>query len=54
MRTETNLSDHYRMDLIKFLYTFSKYINNKPFRAITRDDLICFLENKFVNNEHKL
>lgn len=44
MRTETNLSDHYRMDLIKFLYTFAKYINNKPFRTITRNDVIYFLE----------
>ncbi|MFZ0514412.1 MAG: hypothetical protein WAM14_22600 [Candidatus Nitrosopolaris sp.] len=44
MRTETNLSDHYRMDLIKFLYTFSKYNNNKSFSTITRNDIICFLE----------
>ena len=48
MRTETNLSDHYRMDLIKLLYTFSKYNNNKSFRAITRNDVICFLES-FAN-----
>ncbi|MGC1933221.1 MAG: site-specific integrase [Candidatus Nitrosopolaris sp.] len=44
MRTETNLCDHYRMDLIKLLFTFSKYINNKPFMAVTRNDLISFLE----------
>ena len=44
IRTEINLSDHYRMDLIKLLVTFSKYTNNKPFMAITRDDVISFLE----------
>jgi integrase len=44
MRTETNLSDSYRRDNIKLLCTFSKYNDNKPFKTITREDIIAFLE----------
>ena len=44
MRTEINLSDHYRTDLIRFLSTFSIFNRNKQFKAITREDIISFLD----------
>ena len=43
MRTEINLSDHYRTDFIRFLSTFSIFNRNKQFKAITREDIISFL-----------
>jgi hypothetical protein len=43
MKTEVNLSDHYRKDLINLLTAFSKY-SNISFKSITRDDIIEFLE----------
>ena len=44
MKVETNLADHYRKDLIEVLCRFSKYNDNKPFKDITRDNIITFLE----------
>ena len=45
MRTEANLSDNYRRDLIWLLSTFSNYFqNNISFRGISRDDLLAFLD----------
>jgi hypothetical protein len=45
MKTETNLSDHYRHDNIVALCRFSKYCSNAPFKvAIKRDNVISFLE----------
>ncbi len=44
MKTEINPSDNYRKDNIKLLYIFSKYSRNKSFKAITREDIISFLE----------
>ena len=44
MKTEVNLSDHYRRDLIVVLIRFSKYNNNKSFKDITRNDIVAFLE----------
>lgn len=44
MRTEVNPSDHYRKDLIVLLCMFSKYNNNAPFRDVTRDNIIRFLD----------
>jgi integrase/recombinase XerD len=44
MKVETNLADHYRKDLIEVLCRFSKYNDNKPFKEITRDNIITFLE----------
>ena len=44
MRTEINLPDHYRIDLIRFLCTFSIFNKNKQFKAITREDIISFLD----------
>ncbi len=44
LRMEVNPSDHYRGDVIKLLCTFSKFNNNHPFSAISRDDIISYLE----------
>lgn len=43
MKTEVNLSDHYKKDLINLLTKLSKY-TKKSFKSITRDDIIDFLE----------
>ena len=44
LRVEINLSDHYRRDVIKLLCTFSQYNDNHPFKAMSREDIISFLE----------
>jgi hypothetical protein len=45
MRTEVNLSDSYRRDLIRLLSIFSSYFNGKlSFKEITRDNLLAFLD----------
>ena len=44
MKSEVNLSDNYRRDQIEFLSKLSKYNNNKPFKDITRVDVIAFLD----------
>jgi hypothetical protein len=44
MKSEVNLSDHYRKDLIQVLSKFSKYHNNRPFKDLTRTNVIAFLE----------
>ncbi len=41
--TETNPSDNYRKDIIRLLYSFSKKNKNKPFKSITREEVILFL-----------
>ena len=44
MMTESNPSDNYRRDNIRILCIFSKYNKDKPFKAITRNDIISFLD----------
>jgi integrase len=44
MNRESNPSDNYRRDNIRILCIFSKYSKNKPFKAITRNDIISFLD----------
>ena len=44
MKTEINLSDSYRKDLIQLLSKFSRYRDNKPFKEFTRADTVDFLE----------
>jgi integrase/recombinase XerD len=44
MRVEINPSDSYRKDLIEFICRFSKFNNNKPFKELTRTDVIAFLD----------
>jgi integrase len=44
MRTEVNLSDHYRRDTINILGNFSIYCKDKSLRLITRDEILTFLD----------
>jgi integrase len=44
MKIEDNYSPDYRKDTIGSLCRFSKYHNNKPFKDITRDNIIEFLD----------
>jgi len=43
MKSEVNLSDHYRKDLIELLSKFSKYRDSRPFKDLTRTDILEFL-----------
>lgn len=42
MKSEVNLSDHYRRDLIVLLCKFSKH-NNAPFKDLIRSNILGFL-----------
>ena len=44
MKSEVNISDNYRRDIIEFLTSFSKYNDNKSFKTLTRPDVIAFLD----------
>ena len=44
MKTEINLSDSYRKDLIQLLSKFSRYCDNRLFKDFTRADVINYLE----------
>ncbi|MGA7898007.1 MAG: hypothetical protein WCA39_04010 [Nitrososphaeraceae archaeon] len=44
MRTEVNLSDHYRLDTIGVLGNISIYCNNKSLRQLTRNEIVAFLD----------
>jgi integrase len=46
MKSEINLSDSYRRDLIEILSRFSKCSNNKPFKEVIRADILAFLESQ--------
>ena len=50
MKTEINLSDHYKRDLISLLCKLSKYCSHKPYKDLKREDIIAFL-NSFVKPE---
>ena len=44
MKSEVNLSDNYRRDVIEVLSRLSKYNDKKPFKDLTRVNNIAFLE----------
>jgi integrase/recombinase XerD len=44
MKTETNYTNHYGNDTIGVLCRFSKYHNNRPFKEVSRNDIINFLD----------
>jgi hypothetical protein len=44
IKSEVNLSDNYRKDLIALLSRFSKHNDNRPFSDLTRSDVIAFLD----------
>ncbi|MDQ5869944.1 MAG: hypothetical protein M3530_09505, partial [Thermoproteota archaeon] len=43
MQTEINLSNSYKESISKALTGLDKFTNHKPFRQITREDIISFL-----------
>jgi len=44
MKTEVNLTDNYRRDVLKVLANFSIFCNNKLFKQVTKDNLVSFLD----------
>jgi integrase len=44
MKTEVNYSSKYGNGTVRMLCRFSKYYNNKPFKDISRDDIVKFLD----------
>src|SRR5690349_15523545 len=44
MRTEMNLTNNYRRDVVKVLANFSIFCNNKLFKHVTKDNLVSFLD----------
>lgn len=44
MKHEINYSNHYGKDTAGILCRFSKYYKNKPFKEISRNDIISFLD----------
>ena len=52
MDTEINYSSNYGNDTIGSLYRFSKYHKNKPFKEITRNDIVEFLDSLRKTETH--
>jgi hypothetical protein len=44
MKSEVNLADHYRRDLIVMLCRFIKYNDEKTFKDLSRSDILRFLD----------
>ena len=44
LKSEVNLSDHYRKDVIFLLCKFSTYFKTKTFKEIVREDVLLFLD----------
>lgn len=44
MKTETNLSDAYRKTTIQTLSLLSRFIKNKPFVRMTKEDVLLYLD----------
>ena len=44
MRVETNLSDDHRKSTITSLKLVSQFHDNKPFREMTRDDILAYMD----------
>jgi hypothetical protein len=44
MKVETNLSTNHRRGIITSLKLVSEFLGNKPFKEITREDIITFLD----------
>jgi len=56
LNEEINASNNYRRNVIAILCSFSEY-NNKPFRQITREDILAFLDSfrrpESIDPQHK-
>ena len=45
MKSETNLSDDYRRNILKITSSLSVFCKNKPFKSMTRlDDVLSYLD----------
>ena len=44
MKSEVNLSDSYRRDVIEVISKLSKYHDHKSFKEMTRDDILSYLD----------
>jgi hypothetical protein len=44
MKAKINPTSHYVTDSIKLPYLLSRYLKNKPFKEIIRQDIIDFLD----------
>jgi integrase/recombinase XerD len=43
-KTEVNLADTYRANILTTLISLSKLLDNKPFKTMTRDDILYYLD----------
>jgi hypothetical protein len=46
MKVETNLSDDHRRGVITTLKLVSQFLDDKPFKEMTRNDILSFLDSK--------
>lgn len=46
MKADINPTTNYIVNSIKLPYLFSRYLNNKPFKNVTRQDIIDFLDSR--------
>ena len=58
MKSETNLSDDYRRNILKITSSLSVFCKNKPFKSMTRlDDVLSYLDTlrkpESVDSMHK-
>ncbi|MDQ4013451.1 MAG: phage integrase N-terminal SAM-like domain-containing protein, partial [Thermoproteota archaeon] len=57
MQTETNTSQHYRVETISTLKKLAEFHNNKAFKDMTRQDILAFLDRlrkpESVDSTHK-
>jgi len=44
-KVEVNLANTYRANIITTLITLSKFLDNKPFQNMTREDILAYLDN---------
>jgi hypothetical protein len=44
-KVEVNLANTYRANIITTLITLSKFLDNKPFQNMTREDILTYLDN---------
>jgi hypothetical protein len=51
INTESNPSDRYRQQILLGLCELSKFVNNKEFRQITREDLIQYMDKLTQTNQ---
>ena len=43
-KTEVNIADTYRLNIISTLIVLSKFLNHKPFKDMTEDDILLYLD----------